>query len=92
MLSASAQIPSGNFKNYSIINAHSSDRLSFLKNDGQFGEKTLFKTESGGASFFFCKDEVAYLFARNTGQLEKNNPDSLGFSSRNPMGLDLPLI
>ncbi len=56
----------------------SSMPLSFAENVGQFGEKTLFKAQTGGATFFFCKDEVAYLFVRNT-----NEPDKISeeFSS-----------
>ena len=71
------------------IQLQSSSQLSFLQNAGQFGDKTLFKTESGGASFFFCKDEVAYLFSRNTDQLEENNPDPVNFLSHR-MGFDKP--
>jgi hypothetical protein len=43
--------------------------LSFTENRGQWDEKALFKAEAGGATFFFCKDEVAYVFARNTNEL-----------------------
>ena len=43
--------------------------LCFTENDGQFGEKTLYKAEAGGAAFYFCQDEVAYLFVRNTNEL-----------------------
>ena len=43
--------------------------LAFTENQGQFGEKTLFKADAGGATFYFCKDEVAYLFVRDTNEL-----------------------
>lgn len=45
--------------------------LAFTENQGQFGEKTLFKANAAGATFYFCKDEVAYLFVRNTDELVK---------------------
>jgi YHS domain-containing protein len=43
--------------------------LAFTENRGQFGEKTMFKANAGGATFYFCKDEVAYLFVRDTDEL-----------------------
>jgi hypothetical protein len=46
--------------------------LSFTENRGQFGNKAMFKAEAGGATFYFCRDEVAYLFTRNTDQLEES--------------------
>ncbi|UCC80033.1 MAG: SBBP repeat-containing protein [Candidatus Zixiibacteriota bacterium] len=55
----------------------------FTENLGQWGEKTLFKTETVGASFYFCKDEVAYLFVRKTDELM--DEDS---SIRKMMGMD----
>jgi len=47
----------------------SSMPLAFTENRGQWGEKTLFKAEAGGATFYFCSDEVAYLFTRDTDEL-----------------------
>ncbi|GEM_PF-1595686 len=43
--------------------------LVFMENRGQFGDKAFFKAEAGGASFYFCKDEVTYLFVRDTDEL-----------------------
>jgi hypothetical protein len=43
----------------------------FTENQGQWGSKTLFKGEIGGATFYFCRDEVAYLFIHST---EENAP------------------
>jgi len=47
----------------------SSMPLTFTENQGQFGEMTLFMANVGGATFYFCKDEVAYLFVRDTDEL-----------------------
>jgi YHS domain-containing protein len=52
-----------------ILSNLSSMPLSFTENRGQWNEKALFKTEAGGATFWFCSDEVAYVFARNTNKL-----------------------
>jgi len=46
--------------------------ISFTENHGQWGDKTLFKAEAGGATFYFCKDEVAYIFTRDTDELEES--------------------
>jgi len=43
--------------------------LVFTENQGQWGEKTLFKAEAGGATFYFCGNEVAYLFVRDSDEL-----------------------
>ncbi len=47
----------------------SSMPLAFTENQGQFGDKTLFKANAGGATFYFCNNEVAYLFVRDTDEL-----------------------
>ncbi len=47
--------------------------LAFTENQGQFGEGTLFKANSFGATFYFCADETAYLFVRNTDELLDDN-------------------
>ncbi|MCX6827698.1 MAG: SBBP repeat-containing protein [candidate division Zixibacteria bacterium] len=54
-----------------IMANFSSMPLAFTENRGQWGEKTLFKAEAGGAAFYFCKDEVAYLFTRNTNEIDQ---------------------
>lgn len=46
--------------------------LAFTENHGQWGEKTLFRVEAGGAVFSFCQDEVAYLFIRNGNEIADN--------------------
>ncbi|MCP4584187.1 MAG: T9SS type A sorting domain-containing protein [candidate division Zixibacteria bacterium] len=60
--------------------------LTFTENRGQWSDKTLFKTDAGGAAFYFCKDEVAYMFVRNTDELledsqlrrrQESHPDAL---------------
>jgi hypothetical protein len=43
--------------------------LCFTENRGQWDEKDLFKAEAGGATFWFCRDEVVYQFTRDTDQL-----------------------
>jgi len=44
-------------------------RLAFTENRGQWDEKALFRAEAGGAVFFFCADEVVYIFTRDTDEL-----------------------
>jgi len=43
--------------------------LAFTENRGQWDQRALFRAQAGGATFFFCKDEVAYLFSRDTDEL-----------------------
>jgi len=62
----------------------SSMPLAFTENHGQWGEKTLFKAEAGGAIFYFCKDEAVYLFMRNTDELE-----DIPMETRHPVSDDL---
>jgi len=57
-------------KQQMVMTNLSSMPLAFTENQGQWGEKTLFKAEAGGAIFYFCKSEVAYLFVRDTDELE----------------------
>ena len=65
----------------------SSMPLAFTENRGQWGEKTLFKAEVGGATFYFCGDEVAYLFTRNTDELEELPYDAVGARHAVPEGM-----
>ena len=43
--------------------------LAFTENRGQWDEKALYRAEAGGAIFFFCADEVVYVFTRDTDEL-----------------------
>ncbi|HBZ00120.1 MAG TPA: hypothetical protein DEO84_02255, partial [candidate division Zixibacteria bacterium] len=52
-----------------VLSNLSSMLLSFTENRGQWDEKALFKAEAGGATFWFCKDEVVYQFTRDTDEL-----------------------
>jgi hypothetical protein len=58
--------------------------LAFTENHGQFGGKTLFKTEVKGATFYFFRDEVAYMFVKDSGKLVQGEiriwPDFGGIS------------
>ncbi|MCP4581343.1 MAG: T9SS type A sorting domain-containing protein [candidate division Zixibacteria bacterium] len=47
----------------------SSMPLTFTENRGQWHEKALFKATAGGATFWFCNDEIAYVFTRDTDEL-----------------------
>ncbi|MCP4580430.1 MAG: hypothetical protein GY839_02350 [candidate division Zixibacteria bacterium] len=47
----------------------SSMPLTFTENRGQWDEQALFKASIGGATFWFCADEIAYVFTRDTDQL-----------------------
>ena len=43
--------------------------LAFTQNRGQWDERVLFRAETGGVTFFFCENEVHYLFVREINQL-----------------------
>jgi len=58
--------------------------MAFTENLGQWGEKTLFRAEASGATFYFCKDEVAYLFVRDTDELLEDDH----FPGQDMPGLD----
>jgi hypothetical protein len=60
-----------------------SQPVCFTKNMGQLGDKTLFKAEAGGAAIYFCRDEVAYLFSRNTDKVEEVSPAKIAGLSNN---------
>jgi hypothetical protein len=49
----------------------SSMPLAFTENRGQWDEKVLYRAEAGGATFYFCHDEVVYFFVRDTDELEE---------------------
>ncbi len=38
--------------------------VTFIRNNGQFGEGPLFKAETGGATIFFETDRLTYVFAK----------------------------
>jgi len=52
-----------------VMTSMSATPMAFTENQGQWGDKTLFKAETNGATFYFCKGEVAYFFIRNTDEL-----------------------
>jgi len=49
-----------------VVSKLSSMPLSFTENQGQFGDKTKFRCNTPGATFYFAASEVAYLFSRET--------------------------
>jgi len=49
-----------------VVTKLSSMPLSFTENQGQFGEKTKFRCNGPGATFYLAAGEVAYLFSRET--------------------------
>jgi hypothetical protein len=67
-----------------VLTNLSSMPIAFTENRGQWGEKTLFKAEARGATFYFCRDEVAYLFVRDTNELLEEE----FFPGNAPRGLD----
>ncbi len=78
-----AQINLENATNeHMLMTNFSSIPLAFSENRGQWGERTLFKANAGGATFYFCADEVAYLFVRDTDELLEDDsfrhPESQG--------------
>ncbi|MCP4632851.1 MAG: T9SS type A sorting domain-containing protein [candidate division Zixibacteria bacterium] len=68
-----------------ILSSLTSMPMVFTENRGQWGDKTLYKANASGATFYFCKDEVAYLFMRNTDELIEGGMAQLG--SREGSGL-----
>jgi hypothetical protein len=62
--------------------------LAFTENRGQWDERALFRVEIGGVAFFFCRNEVSYLFVRNT--RESGNPP-LAREAEMPGGSEKPL-
>ncbi|MCD6161600.1 MAG: SBBP repeat-containing protein [candidate division Zixibacteria bacterium] len=60
--------------------------MTFTENRGQWDEKTLFKANAGGATFWFCSDEIAYVFTRDTDELledeELMRPDIPGMPDK----------
>ncbi len=49
-----------------VVSKLASMPLSFTENKGQFGEKTKFRCNALGATFYFAAGEMAYLFSRET--------------------------
>ncbi len=49
-----------------VVSKLSSMPLAFTENQGQFGEKTKFRCNAPGVTFYFAAGEVAYLFSRET--------------------------
>lgn len=68
-----------------VMTRLSSVPLAFTENRGQFGDKPLFKAEAGGVSFYFCPDEVAFLFVWNTDELIETDPASIGLLDNMPV-------
>ena len=60
--------------------------LAFAENQGQWNHKVLFRAEANGATFFFCNDEVAYLFVRDTDELLDDAASSVGARHGMPDG------
>jgi len=60
------QIPDRGPGNQAVITSLISMPLSFVQNQGQFEPEVLFRAQAGGAAFYFCKDEIGYLFLSNT--------------------------
>ena len=52
--------------------------LAFAENRGQWDERALFRAEAGGAIFFFCRNEVSYLFIRNSTEPEDRSLAEIG--------------
>ncbi len=73
--------PLGAQQEQMVMTNLSSMPLAFAENRGQWDEKVLYRAEAGGATFYFCRDEVAYLFVRDTDELHEEQvwsfPDML---------------
>jgi hypothetical protein len=64
--------------------------VAFTENRGQLGERTLFKGQIGGATFYFSQSEVVYLFIRETNELIKEDFGTMAPMSMTPNEFDRP--
>jgi len=71
-----------------VMSSLSAMPLAFTENSGQWDEKALFRAEAGAAVFFFCADEVVYVFTRDTDELDESS--SLRRQPYGPYGESLP--
>jgi hypothetical protein len=65
----------------------SSRSIVFTENGGQWNEKAIFKADAGGATIWFCKDEVVYQFSKFTSD---NQPAKSPKDSIFPRGVPSP--
>jgi hypothetical protein len=84
---ANAQSTHDSYNKARIFTNLAAGSLVFTNNQGQFGDETLFKTSTGEVTFFFCRNEVVYMFARDTDEpIEENSHSMLDM----PMDIDRP--
>lgn len=71
---ASAGLQLGHNQNAPQANYNQAKRpLTFVPNLGQWNPRVAFRAEAGGAVFYFCNNEVDYLFIRNTSEIETSS-------------------
>jgi len=79
----------GQYQNSPRANYNQAVRpLAFVPNLGQWNSRVVFRAEAGGAVFYFCSNEVDYLFIRNTDEIETSSDIDLPIS---PNKLGLPI-
>jgi len=64
-----SSMPNVNLESRGTLSSFSSLPLSFTQNSGQWDGKALFRAEAGGAAFFFCQNEIVYVFTREMDEL-----------------------
>lgn len=61
--------------------------LSFTKNEGQWDDRVLFRTSSGGATVWFCRDGIYYQFVHRMPREVADRDDPMGMLHRRLPGL-----
>jgi hypothetical protein len=81
---AIAELQLGPYQNQPLIKGNRiAQPLTFVPNMGQWDSRVVYRTEANGAVFYFCRDEVDYMFVRNTDQLEESPETQLGIETDN---------
>jgi hypothetical protein len=79
---AIAELLLGQYQNQPLTKSNRAiESLAFVQNMGQWDSRVGYRAETGGAVFYFCRDEVAYMFIRNTDQLEESPAAELGITA-----------
>lgn len=67
------------------VSNFSSMPISFTENRGQWDSRAFYKAEAGGATFWFCRNEVVYQFIRGTGEpIDDGLPQVAGMPEEMP--------
>jgi hypothetical protein len=72
-VTAFAGLRLGGYQNPPKAYYNQTQPLTFVPNLGQWNNLVVFRAEADGAVFYFCSDEVDYLFIRNTSEIETSS-------------------